>query len=60
MITETELQHSRRVLRQGIALIAAATLLGTAALIHYGSQPREDYWCTYATRDAAPSIQIVP
>lgn len=46
--------REQRFLVRGLALIAAFTLLGTAALIHYGSQPRTELWASWKTIEAKP------
>lgn len=59
---ENRKRYSReqRLLVRGLVLIAAVTLLGTAALIHYGSQPRTELWASWKTIEAKPSLEIRP
>lgn len=47
-------------LRQGLLLIAAATLIGWALMVHYGSRPAPDYWASWATINGSPSVEIRP
>lgn len=53
-----QIDPAHRLVVNGVALILAFTLIGTALLIYFG-QHRE-IWATYATRQAGPSIEIRP
>lgn len=60
-MTEPEkIAHAHKLMVKYGSWILGVTIFGTANLIYYGSQPRTEIWATCATREAAPSIEIVP
>lgn len=57
-MTNQNTDPAYRLLKNGVAIIAAATLIGLAALVYY-DEP-DELWASVETRAASPSIEIRP
>lgn len=60
MTTKQETEQANIFMWKWLKLIFVITLIGTALLIWYGTQPETELWASYATRAAGPSIEIIP
>lgn len=59
-MTNQNTNPAHRLVVNGVALILAFTLIGTALLIFFGSQPEPELWASWQTIEAKPSLEIVP
>lgn len=56
---ETETSHASRFLWKWTRIILAIAFVGTALLIWWG-ESHQDYWASFETMEAGPSIEIIP
>lgn len=59
-MTNQNTDSAHRLVVNGVALLAAFTLLGMALLIYFWNQPRTELWASRQTIEAKPSLEIVP